>query len=554
MPQDIVPIRRAVLSVYSKQGVGELARALIEWGVEILSTGGTARLLRENNIPVTPVEDLTGFAEMLDGRVKTLHPAVHGGILANRDIPAHMEQLEAAGIAPIDMVVVNLYPFEQAVSQPDCTPAEAIEQIDIGGPCMIRASAKNHAHVLVWCEPTYDALLAELRQHNGGSSLVFRRRAAARVFARTSCYDALIAEYLARSEAGESAALLPDLLPVPLRKVRDLRYGENPHQPAALYQHLHAGPASNEASLVGHDPAGGKALSFNNYSDANAALELIKDLSFHLPHPAAAVFVKHANPCGAAIDADPLEAYRRAYLCNPAATMGGVLAMNRPVTRSLAEAVMNSRERWGAQAGALGFLLEVWLAPSFEPEALDYIHQIKPWGRDLRCIATGPMQYPRVAEQRDYRHVTGGMLVQQRDLAGLEEGEWQTVTRRPPDAQELSDLHLAWLVAKHARSSSVVLARDGQVLAVAAGQSSRVAACQVAVMQAWESGHEPRLGGAVAASDGFFPFRDGPDVLLEAGIRAILHPGGSKRDDQTIDACDEADAAMILARARHFRS
>jgi phosphoribosylaminoimidazolecarboxamide formyltransferase/IMP cyclohydrolase len=554
MPDDLIRIRRAVLSVHNKHGIVELAQALVAWNVEILSTGGTARLLRDRNIPVTPIEKLTGFAEMLDGRVKTLHPAVHAGLLANRGIPAHLEQLAKAGIAPIDLVVVNLYPFEQAVARPECTLPQAIEEIDIGGPCMIRAAAKNHHYVLVWCEPTYDALLAELKEHDGASCLEFRRRSAARVFARTACYDALIAEYLARTALpDEDDQPLPDLLPVPLRKVRDLRYGENPHQKAALYEHVHAGPPSGEAGLVRPEPLGERPMSFNNYSDAHAALELMKDISLYLTDRTACVLAKHGNPCGVAVAADPLEAYRRAYLCDPAAAMGGVLAVNTPITRPMAEGVMNSLDRWGRETGARAFFLEVWLAPRFDPEALDFIRQAKPWAPALRCIATGPMNQPRLAEEPDLCRITGGMLVQQRDLVGLDEDDWVTVTRRPPDAQELSDLQLAWLVAKHARTNAVAIVRAGQVLAVGAGQASRVAACKLAVQLAQENGHGPRLAGAVAASDGYFPFQDGPAVLLAAGVKAIIQPGGSKRDEESIRACDGANATMVMTSSRHFR-
>jgi phosphoribosylaminoimidazolecarboxamide formyltransferase / IMP cyclohydrolase len=438
MSQDLIPIRRAILSVHDKHGIVELARALLGWSIEILSTGGTARLLQASGIPVTPIEQLTGVAEMLDGRVKTLHPAVHGGILANRDVPSHLEQLARAGIAPVDLVVVNLYPFEQAVNKPDCTLAEAIEQIDIGGPCMLRAAAKNHQHVLTWSEPSYDALLAELKEHDGASCLALRQAAAARVFARTSCYDAMIAQYLARAACTQDDHALPDLLPLPLRKKRNLRYGENPHQQAALYEQVVPGPASNETSLVRCEVLGGREMSFNNYHDAHAALELIKDISFYVPSQTACVLVKHNNPCGVAVAGEPLEAYRRAYLADPIATMGGVLAINRPVSRSLAEAVMNSLDRWGREAGAHAFLLEVWLAPSFEAEALEYIPQAKPWGANLRCIATGLMNVPRLVEEYDYRRITGGVLVQQRDLAGLDEDDWVTVTQSPSSRPDRS--------------------------------------------------------------------------------------------------------------------
>lgn len=553
MNHDILPIRRAILSVHNKEGIVDLARALLGWGVEILSTGGTARLLKDNQIPVTPIEQLTGVAEMLDGRVKTLHPAVHGGILANRSKAHHMEQLTKANIAPVDLVVVNLYPFEQAVARGECTLEEAIEEIDIGGPCMSRASAKNHQYVLVWCEPTYDALVAELKEHDGCSSLTFRRESAARVFARTSSYDALIAQYLFGSVAATSGEILPNVLSVPLRKKSTLRYGENPHQQAALYEQLYAGPASNEANLMRVCPTGEKPMSFNNYYDAHTALELIKDLSFYLPYAASCVFVKHNNPCGVAVSKDPLEAYRQAYLTDPIATMAGVLAVNKPVNRALAEAVMNSLERWGRQAEADAFQLEVWVAPSFDPDALAYIEQAKPWGRNVRCMASGPMSYPRLTDERDFRRITGGMLMQQRDLAGLDEDDWVTVTRSAPNAQQLSDLQLAWLVAKHSRSNAVVIAHQGQVLATGAGQASRLAACRLAVELARQNGHAPRLTGAVAASDGYFPFKDAPSVLVNAGITAIIHPGGSTRDNESIALCDETEAVMILTSRRHFK-
>ncbi|MGA9131539.1 MAG: hypothetical protein WB384_06010, partial [Candidatus Sulfotelmatobacter sp.] len=322
---------------------------------------------------------------------------------------------------------------------------------------------------------------------------------------------------------------------------------------AALYEQIYAGPPSNEANLVQHEPVGGKQMSFNNYYDGSAALELIKDLSFYMPYAASCVFIKHNNPCGAAVAKDPLEAYRQAYLTDPIATMGGVLAINRPVNRALAEAVMNSLDRWGREAGSQAFLLEVWIAPSFDLDAQAYIEQARPWGRSLRRIATGPMNYPRLAEERDFRKITGGMLVQQPDLAGLDEDDWMTVTQRAPNAQELSDLQLAWLVAKHCRSNAIVIARDGQVLAAGTGQASRLTACRLAVQLAKENGHAHKLAGAVAASDGFFPFKDAPNVLLQAGIKAIIHPGGSKRDAESVAACDEADAVMIMTSKRHFK-
>ncbi len=294
-------------------------------------------------------------------------------------------------------------------------------------------------------------------------------------------------------------------------------------------------------------------MSFNNYYDGSAALEMIKDLSYYMPYAASCVFIKHNSPCGVAIAREPLEAYRLAYLTDPVATMGGVLAVNRPVDRPLAEAVCNSLDRWGREAGAHAFMLEVWMAPSFEPDAAAYIEQAKGWGRSVRRIATGAMNFPRLSDERDFRRITGGMLVQQRDLTGLDEDDWQTVTQRAPDAQQLSDLQLAWLVAKHSRSNAIVIAREGQVLGVGTGQASRLTACRLAVQLARENGHEHKLAGAVAASDGFFPFKDAPNVLLQAGIGAIIHPGGSKRDAESVAACDDADAVMIMTSTRHFK-
>jgi len=553
--QDVVQIKRAILSVYSKEGVVDLARKLVGWGVEIISTGGTARLLQENGINVVKVEDLAGFAEMLDGRVKTLHPAVHGGILADRSKQSHLEQAASAGIRLVDLVVVNLYPFEATVSRPDCTLEEAVEQIDIGGPCMLRAAAKNHRWVLAWCEPDYRPLIEELEKHDGGSSLAFRRAAAAKVFARTACYDSLIAQYLtdAAVAAGADPSDWPDVLPLALRKVTPLRYGENPHQSAALYEHLQAGPPLGEATLVGRAAVGGKQMSFNNYLDAHAALELIKDITRELGNRPAAVFIKHNNPCGAGVADDIVEAYRKAYLGDPLAAMGGILAVNRPVDMALAEAVMNSLNRWGRTAGAGAFFVEVWIAPQFSDEAVRYIETARAWGANVRLVAVGDMTGPLCASERDFRRITGGFLVQRRDAVGLDEQNWQVVTRRRPDERELADLRLAWLVCKHTKSNAIVLARDGQVLGVGAGQMSRVTACRLAVQLARENGHSDRLRGAVAGSDAFFPFRDGPDLLIAAGITAIIQPGGSKRDSESIEACNEASAAMVFTGKRHFR-
>ena len=543
-------IKRALIAVFDKSGITEFARVLSgEFGIEILSTGGTARHLREAGVPVTMVEQVTGFPEMLDGRVKTLHPMVHGGILADRDKPDHLAQLDAHGIAPIDMVIVNLYPFEQTIAKPGCTFEQAVEMIDIGGPCMVRAAAKNHRHVVVMVDLALaETVLGQLRG-TGQVDQPTRRRLAEQAFATTAAYDTLVSNYL----AGEPADALPAQYRQQFRRVAALRYGENPAQPAAAY--LAQKPAG-EAGLLTGKQLGGEPMSFNNYMDGDSALSLVKELSRAFPGKAAMAFIKHTNACGCAIGADPVDTYRRAYLGDPVAAAGGVLCMNVPVTRAIAETVMGSYGSWGKAAGAAFFKLDVWVAPAFEPDALALITtptEKRKWGASCRLLAVGSMDGAPDQRALDTRTIVGGLLVQRRDLLGLNESEWKVATKRTPDARELADLRFAWLVCKHTKSNSITVCRDETLLGNGAGQMSRVKSCELAVGLAREHGHGAALAGAVAAGDAFFPVEDGPQILLDAGITAIIHPGGSNRDADTLAVADRSGAAMVITGARHFK-
>lgn len=542
-------VKRALLSVYDKTGIVEFARALHEeFGIEIISTGGTAELLRESGVPVTLVEEITGIGEMLGGRVKTLHPKIHAAILADRDNPEHMRQLADLGVEPIDMVVVNLYPFEQTVARPDCTPEEAMEMIDIGGPCLLRAAAKNHQHVVVVRNrERYPHILNWIRSRALDEHRV---ELAEDVFGLTNAYDLEIRAFFERIFAGRNrtATHLHDLLIAWFFRREELRYGENPHQQGALYGDAIKG------ERPGFERVSDTPLSFNNFVDADEALALVKEFSSaEVTQPRAVAFVKHTNPCGVAVGDDPIDTYRRAYLGDPQAAMGGVLAVNFAVDAGFAEAVMNSLGRWGRDAGAGAFFLEVWVAPSFDEDAVKLIQTAKPWGNRARLLAVGDMTAPPDANELDLRRITGGMLVQTRDLAGLNEDRWKVVTQRRPTEQETVDLRLAWLVCKHTKSNAVTICKDGMLIGNGAGQMSRVMSCRIATWLARENGHADKLAGSVAASDAFFPFRDGPDLLMDAGVGAIIQPGGSKRDAETIAACDERGAAMILTGTRHLR-
>ncbi|NOT01263.1 MAG: bifunctional phosphoribosylaminoimidazolecarboxamide formyltransferase/IMP cyclohydrolase [Phycisphaerales bacterium] len=546
-------IQRALISSHDKSGVVAFARALVEqFGTEILSTGGTARLLVENGVPVTTVETVTRSGEMLDGRVKTLHPAIHAGILADRGNAAHVRQLRDAGIAPIDMVVVSLYPFGRTVADPKCPLAEAVEMIDIGGPCLLRAAAKNHAHVWpVHSTDQFDAVLDVIRGGDAARGLALRRQLAAGVFGAISDYDRGIAEYLTGQADGIDSPLR---FATRGRRVA-LRYGENPHQRAAWWI---AAESMGGPALVQPIAGGETEISFNNVADADAASQLCAELSSAFGPGADArrcvsVIVKHLNACGVGVADDAKEAYRRAYHGDVNAAMGGILACNHAVDAAIAECVMSTHDRWGREAGAGGFFVEVWAAPSFERDAIEIIRARKPWGARVRLMAVGEMDGGVTGCSVDVRAMAGGALVQSCDGVGLNEPDWRVVTKRGPSTAEWNDLRLAWLVCKHTKSNAITIGRDGMLIGNGAGQMSRVMSCRIATWAAKENGHEGRLNGSVAASDAFFPFRDGPDVLLGAGVRAIIQPGGSKRDEETIAACDERDAAMVFTGTRHFR-
>ncbi|MHC4441086.1 MAG: bifunctional phosphoribosylaminoimidazolecarboxamide formyltransferase/inosine monophosphate cyclohydrolase [Planctomycetota bacterium] len=771
-------IKRALIAVFDKTGIAEVARTLVEeFGIEILSTGGTARHLSQAGIPVTMVEEVTGSPEMLDGRVKTLHPMIHGALLADRDNPDHMRQLAEHAIEPIDMVVVNLYPFEKTIEKPDCTFEQAIEMIDIGGPCMLRSAAKNHKHVVVIPDPRFaHDVMTELRE-KGDVSQETRKVLAAEVFKTVAKYNTVINWYLSRDEGP-----LPSQLSKAFTLARKTRYGENPAQAAAAYRLVT--PEKGEANLLDSmqtpetvDPLIHGQMSFNNYMDGDSALSLIKELTrasealWHrrlagenywgtgvspmnnlkpvseelftrrnLPHiqkpgktyfvtfrikegelpqqarglvldacqywhgkkmnlhiaivmpdhvhllltpfiyeetgdavslgellhsiksysahqvnkllgrsgplwldenwdrivrnereftekweyidtnPSrkglseqypwilssqtrfeetgyikahrrdagatpkeevqrrdagatpkeevqrrdagatqeiyAVAFIKHTNACGCAIGPDPVEAYRRAYLGDPIAAAGGVLCMNFPVNRQIADVVMNSFKSWGKAAGSAFFKLDVWIAPSFDDEAVRLITtptEKRKWGASCRLLAVGPMNTPPDQKELDYKKITGGMLIQQRDLIGLNQDQWKIVSKRPPTETELADLHFAWLICKHTKSNAITVCKDGMLLGNGAGQMSRVKSCDLAIQLARENGHTDKLDGAVAAGDAFFPVPDGPQKLIDAGITAIIHPGGSNRDQESIDVCDATNIAMIMTGTRHFK-
>ncbi len=524
-------VHRALISVHDKTGVVDFAKGLAALGVEILSTGGTAKLLRQAGLGVVDVAEVTGFPEMLDGRVKTLHPKVHGGILARRDLPEHARALEQHGIRPIDLVAVTLYPFEKTVAKPGVALEEAIENIDIGGPSMIRGAAKNHAHVAVITDPgQYAPVLDELRAGQGALSAETRYRLAFEAFRRTAQYDAAIAAYLrepgaAGRPAAESAGRFSPRLQIDASLVRGLRYGENPHQAAAFYR-----PAGPPQGLAAATQLHGPELSYNNLLDWSAALGLL--LEFDDP---AAVVIKHTNPCGVALAESAGAAVRKAKQCDPVSIYGGIVGVNRTLDL---EAVKELS----------GILLEILFAPGYEPDALEELRRTKKKCRvfQLPCRRA---DYP--ARLDELRSVLGGLLVQEADLADLDPAALRVVSKRQPTEAEMRALRFAWRLAKHAKSNAIVLANADQVVGVGAGQMNRVDSARIAVMRAREVGLETK--GTVCASDAFFPFRDGLDVVAEAGATAALHPGGSVRDEEVIAAADEHGMAMVVCGIRHFK-
>ncbi|GHT85938.1 bifunctional purine biosynthesis protein PurH [Betaproteobacteria bacterium] len=531
-------LTQALISVSDKRGVLDFARELAALGVKLLSTGGTASLLRENGLEVTDVSEHTGFPEMLDGRVKTLHPKVHGGILARRDRADHMETIARHGISRIDLVVVNLYPFQATIARPDCTLEDAIENIDIGGPGMVRAAAKNHGDekggVGVVTDPDdYAAIIDELKANANALCARTRFRLAVKAFTHTARYDSAISSYLTalvHNDAGDlSRQEYPERLHLTFDKVQNLRYGENPHQRAAFYRE----PNAPEGGVAAYTQVQGKELSYNNIADADAAWECVKSFAAADATDAAAacVIVKHANPCGVAVAATPLEAYKKAFATDPTSAFGGIIAFNTEVDRATVEAV-------SAQ------FLEVLIAPAYSEEALASI-KAKPNVRVLVCA----LGHPQGA--LDYKRVGGGLLVQTADIAPLTRADLKVVTRRAPTAAELDDLLFAWRIAQYVKSNAIVYCRNGQTIGVGAGQMSRVDSARIAKIKAENAGLQ--INGSVAASDAFFPFRDGLDVLAQAGATAVIQPGGSVRDAEVIAAADEQNIAMVFTGFRHFR-
>ena len=520
---------QALLSVSDKRGLIDFARGLHELGIRLLSTGGTARALTDAGLPVTEVGQYTGFAEMLDGRVKTLHPKIHGGILARRDLPEHMQAIAEHGIERIDLVVVNLYPFVQTIARADCTFAEAIENIDIGGPSMVRAAAKNHGDdaggVGIVTDPDdYPALLAELQQNHGALSTATRRALAAKAFTHTARYDAAIANYLTGPAHAQQPSDFPAALQLAFDKAEELRYGENPHQRAAFYRDANA----CAGGIARAEQLQGKALSYNNLADADAAWNAVCAFA---PQTPACVIVKHANPCGAALAASAEAAYRRAFATDPTSSFGGIIAFNTRVDAEAARAV-------SAQ------FLEVLVAPEYSDEALSVL-AAKP---NVRVLRAQPLQ---TGGQRDYKRIGGGLLVQDSDDLPLDEAALRCVTKRQPTEAERADLLFAWRIAQYVKSNAIVYCREQATVGIGAGQMSRVDSARIAVIKAGHAGLD--VAGSVVASDAFFPFRDGLDVLAQAGARAVIQPGGSVRDEEVIQAANEHDIAMLFTGARHFR-
>jgi len=515
------PVRRALISVSDKNGVIDFARALHEQGVEILSTGGTAKLLIENFIPVMEVSKHTGFPEIMDGRVKTLHPKIHGGILGRRGIDDSV--MKDNDIAPIDLVVVNLYPFEATVARENCTLDDAIENIDIGGPAMVRATAKNHAYVSIIVDPEdYQRVLQELTDNNGVVSDTTRFDLAVKAFEHTSNYDGMIANYLGKVRADGSMDDLPRTINLQFNKAQEMRYGENPHQNAAFYTEKN--PA--EASIATAKQLQGKELSYNNIGDTDAALECVKQ--FDEP---ACVIVKHANPCGVSVRNSIMEAYDAAYSTDPESAFGGIIAFNRELDGTTAKAIVDRQ------------FVEVIIAPSVSQEAIAAVAEKK----NVRLLECGQWQQP--GQRLDFKRVNGGLLVQDADL--LLYNELKVVTARQPTEQEMNDLLFSWKVAKFVKSNAIVYGKNNMTIGVGAGQMSRINSARIAGIKAEHAGLQ--VPGSVMASDAFFPFRDGIDAAQEAGIVAVIQPGGSMRDDEVISAANEHGMAMVFTGMRHFR-
>jgi phosphoribosylaminoimidazolecarboxamide formyltransferase/IMP cyclohydrolase len=532
-------IQRALISVSDKTGIVEFSKALATNSIEILSTGGTAQMLRDAGIAVTEVADHTGFPEMLDGRVKTLHPSIHGGLLARREVSQHMQAIEQHQIAPIDLLVVNLYPFEQTVAKPDCSLEDAIENIDIGGPAMVRSAAKNWRGVgVVTANQQYNKVLEQI-QTTGGLDDTTRFELSVDAFGRIADYDAAIAQYLSTVKPESIAQDNVERLDYPTRtfsrfeKVMDLRYGENPHQNAAYYRDVYPAPGA----IVTGDQVQGKALSYNNIADADAAWECVKSFD-----TTACVIVKHANPCGVAVADSCVSAYQKAFATDPTSAFGGIIAFNRTVDGATAAAVSEQ-------------FVEVLMAPDFDSDALKTFES-KPNVRLLKISLdgvdpNGSSAFDQGRNAREIKRIGSGILIQGADNHVLTRADLNVVTERKPSEQQIVDLLFAWTVAKYVKSNAIVFCADGATVGVGAGQMSRLDSARIAAIKAEAAGLD--LKGSVAASDAFFPFRDGLDVLAKSGATAIIQPGGSMRDEEVIAAANEHDIAMVLTGVRHFR-
>ncbi|MES5896093.1 MULTISPECIES: bifunctional phosphoribosylaminoimidazolecarboxamide formyltransferase/IMP cyclohydrolase [Bacillus cereus group] len=508
--------KRALVSVSDKTGVVEFVKGLLEQGIEVISTGGTKKLLEENGLQVIGISEVTGFPEIMDGRVKTLHPNIHGGLLAVRDNEMHVAQMNELGIQPIDFVVVNLYPFKETIAKPDVTFADAIENIDIGGPTMIRSAAKNHKFVSVIVDPVdYDVVLAELKE-NGEVTEGTKRKLAAKVFRHTAAYDALISNYLTEQMGEES----PETLTVTFEKKQDLRYGENPHQKATFYK----APFAATSSVAYAEQLHGKELSYNNINDADAALSIVKEFT-----EPAVVAVKHMNPCGVGVGTDIHEAYIRAYEADPVSIFGGIIAANREIDKATAEKLHE-------------IFLEIVIAPSFSQEALEVLQSKK----NLRLLTVNIEK--ATSASKKLTSVQGGLLVQEEDTLSLDESTISIPTKREPSEQEWKDLKLAWKVVKHVKSNAIVLAKDDMTIGVGAGQMNRVGSAKIAITQAGE-----KAQGSALASDAFFPMPDTVEEAAKAGITAIIQPGGSIRDEDSIKMADVYGITMVFTGVRHFK-
>jgi len=522
--ESMAAIKRALLSVSDKAGIVDFARGLDALGVELLSTGGTAALLRQHGLSVKDVSDFTGFPEMLDGRVKTLHPKVHGGLLGMRDNPDHVAKMAEHGIEPIDLVAVNLYPFEATVAKEGCTLEEAIENIDIGGPTMLRSAAKNHRDVTVVVDPAdYGAILEEMRPAGGAISRETNFRLALKVYQRTAAYDGAISNWLGSQIDGKDARF-PSALTLQFHKAQSMRYGENPHQQAAFYVEK----GVRETSIATARQLQGKELSYNNIGDTDAALECVKQYA----HGPACVIVKHANPCGVALGETLLQAYQRAFSTDPESAFGGIIAVNRKLDSETARAIVDHQ------------FVEVIIAPQVSSGAAEIVAAKK----NVRLLACG--EWPEKSEQRlEFKRVNGGLLVQDTDLDLVQ--EIRVVTKRTPTEKEMEDLLFTWRVAKFVKSNAIVYGKDNMTIGVGAGQMSRVNSARIAAIKAEHAGLEVK--GSVMASDAFFPFRDGIDNAAAVGVTAVIQPGGSIRDEEVIAAADEHGMAMVFTSMRHFR-